>query len=335
MSILDELLTRAKNPDQIIVLADGTDERSIRAAEVMVAKGFGSVVLIGAMELISSVLGDRHPSILIADPLKDPHLPKLAEQFQDIMATRGKECSSELALERAQNPLYYAALLLRAKRATCVVAGSLSSTADVLRGGIQVLGTAAGISTVSSYFLMVPKEPTFGDFFLWSDCGVVPQPNPEQLADIAICTADTMRTTFGREPKVALLSFSTHGSAKHADVDKVRETLSLVRQRRPDLAGCIDGELQFDAALVPAVAARKVRDKGSPVAGKANIFIFPDLDAGNIAYKVAERLGGVRAIGPVVQGLALPYFDLSRGCSVEDIVYAAALGCVAGRSEHG
>jgi phosphate acetyltransferase len=215
-------------------------------------------------------------------------------------------------------PLFFAAMMLRNGQAAGAVAGSLSPAADVMRAAIQVVGVAKGMKAVSSSFVMVMPD---GHEFTFGDCAVIPNPDAEQLASIAVSSAKTHQRLVGSEPMVAMLSFSTKGSAKHEDADKVIAATQLVKTMDPELN--VDGELQFDAALVEAIGAKKA--PGSPVAGKANVFIFPDLDAGNIGYKITQRLANAEAIGPVVQGLAKPYNDLSRGCSVEDIVNVACI----------
>jgi phosphate acetyltransferase len=228
----------------------------------------------------------------------------------------------EQARETMKRDLFFAAMMLREGLVDGSVAGSFASTADVMKAGIQIVGMPEGISIVSSFFLMLFKDRTFS----FADCAVVPNPDAEQLADIAISTADNHKKLTGEEPLVAMLSFSTKGSATHELVDKVIKATELVKSKRPDLQ--VDGELQFDAAIIESIGKRKAPN--STVAGKANVLIFPDLNAGNIGYKIAERLGGAQAVGPMVQGLRKPFFDLSRGCSVDDIVNTTAINVLMG-----
>jgi len=280
-------------------------------------------LLIGNEKDVRKKAGDAGANlngVEVVDPENHENAERYAKTFYEMRKSKGM--TSAQAVETMKHPLFFGAMMLKDGLADGSVAGSLSTTGDVLRAGIQVIGMQEGISIVSSFFLIIFPHKVY----TFADCGVVPNPNAEQLADIAITTAGNHQKLVGEEPLVAMLSFSTKGSAKHEMIDKVVQATEIAKKKSPHLK--IDGELQLDAAIVPDVAKRKA--PASSVAGNANVLIFPDLNAGNIGYKMAQRLGGADALGPIVQGLKKPAFDLSRGCSVQDIVNVVAINCVMG-----
>lgn len=298
-----------------VVFPDALDERAIAAAARLVDERLAQPVLLGNPFAIRNLCRAKGLG-LARVPAIDPERSGQRERYADLLLSRVAErgMKRDDLLQHLADPLWYGAAMVAAGDADYCVAGNLSSTSAVLRAALNAIGLADGNKTVSSIFFMI--APGGGHALGFADCGVVPDPNPEQLADITVSTAASYRQVTGCDPAVGLLSFSSRGSAKHPAVEKVRAAVQLVKQRCPDLV--IDGELQFDAAYVPSVAMKKVPD--SPLAGAANVFVFPSLEAGNIGYKIAERMGGYTAVGPMIQGLRLPMHDLSRGCSVEDII---------------
>lgn len=321
LELINEIKDKAKALRKTIVLPESHDERVLKAARILTNENTVSVITLGNEEIIrtdAKKLDVDLTGVRIIDPLKSDKLSDFTNIFFNLRKHKG--ITIEQARERVTKDLFFGAMMVREGMADGSVAGSTASTGDVMRAGIQCVGMPQGISIVSSFFLMLFTNNTLS----FADCAVVPNPDAIQLADIAISTADNHRKLTDQEPLIAMLSFSTKGSASHELIDKVIEATNIVKEKRPDLKA--DGELQFDAALLENIGNKKA--PGSPVAGKANVMIFPDLNAGNIGYKIAQRLGGGEAIGPLVQGLNKPCFDLSRGCSVDDIVNTASFAAV-------
>lgn len=310
MDIIQQIRNRAKSRIKKIVLPRSSDERVIKAAEFLASHNLCEVILVKNE-------GAKIPaSLQVVDPKTDTRAKAYAQALYEKRSHKG--LTLQQAQEQIQDPLYFAAAMVDAGDADGCVAGSVSSTGDVLRAALQTIGLKKGSIAVSSTFLMSFDD---GRVYTYADCAVIPYPSARQLATIAQDSANTHFNITGETPKLAMLSFSTKGSAEHEAVHLVREAYELVKKQQPALA--IDGELQFDAAVIEEIGKRKA--PGSPVAGKANVFIFPNLDAGNIAYKITERLAGATATGPIIQGLARPMMDLSRGCSWEDIVNTACV----------
>ncbi|MDD2709596.1 MAG: phosphate acetyltransferase [Verrucomicrobiae bacterium] len=327
MSFADELVIRAKKLNKTVVLPETEDERTLLAADRLVREKICRVVLVGNPSKITAdakKAGANLSGCDILDPADDKESLPLADKLCELRKDKGM--TPEKARELIRDYLYFGTMLLKVGRVDGYVAGATHTTGDNLRPALQIIKAAPGLKTVSSFFLMVFPEPKWGEkgVLLYSDSGMVEMPTAEQLADIAVSSARTFRQLVDAEPRVAMLSYSTKGSAKSKDTEKVVKATELAKKMAPDVV--IDGEMQADAALIPGIGERKC--KGSPVAGRANCLIFPDLDAGNISYKLTERIGGAQALGPLVQGMAKPAHDLSRGCSVDDIVKVSAIAAI-------
>lgn len=327
MSILQQLNDKAKQLKKRVVYPEGEEPRTILAAKRIVEEGIASVTLIGKKEKIAALAkehGLKLDNCKTSDPNQSDLFPDFANEYFKLREKKG--ITHEQAEQTIKHPLFWGAMMVRKNMADGSVAGAINTTGDVIRAGIQVVGLAQGITAVSSFFMMVVPE-FLGEkdkVFFFADSAVIPNPTVEQLGSIAVATSRSYRALIGQEARVGMLSFSTKGSAEHADVDKVRAGLNVAKQIDPKLI--IDGELQVDAAIIPKIQQSKA--PGSPVEGRANVLIFPDLDAGNIAYKLVQRLAKAEAIGPIVQGLAKPVNDLSRGCTADDIVNVTAIAMI-------
>ena len=327
MALIDQIIARAKSNKQRIVLPESLEERTITAADKALADGLAEIILIGNREEILAYAAKLGLKNIDKATIIDPETSEKTQDYINLLyeLRKAKGMTPEQAEKLVKtNPLYFGCLVIKSGDADGQISGALSTTGDTLRPALQIIKCAPGISCVSGAMLMITKAPQYGEegVLVIGDVAVTPMPDANQLAQIAVCTAQTAKSVAGfAEPKVAMLSFSTKGSAKHEVVDKVVEATRIAKELAPDLK--IDGELQADAALVPSVGAKKA--PGSEIAGKANVLVFPNLEVGNIGYKLVQRLGNADAIGPILQGIARPVNDLSRGCSVDDVYKMIAI----------
>ena len=325
MSLIEQLIQRAKADKQRIVLPEGTEERTLKAANQILTDGVADLILLGNVEEIQEKAREWGLGNISKATLIDPQNSEKSEEYAQMLfeLRKKKGMTIEEARKKVTDPLYYGCMIIKSGEADGQLAGARNTTGDVLRPALQIIKTAPGITCVSGAMLLLTHAPECGDngVLVMGDVAVTPVPDANQLAQIAICTARTAKAVAGIEPRVAMLSFSTHGSAKHEVVDKVVEATRIAHEMDPELL--LDGELQADAALVPSVGASKA--PGSPIAGKANVLVAPSLEVGNIGYKLVQRLGHATAVGPILQGIARPVNDLSRGCSIDDVYKMIAI----------
>jgi phosphate acetyltransferase len=326
MDLLQRMKDKAKSRQKKLVLPEGTDVRTLKAARIIVDDGLAASVTVLGKESelmkLAAQEGLHLDDIILTDPLSSHDIERYAHEFYELRKHKGM--TKEQAKAGITEPLRWGSMMLHLGDADAMVAGAENTTGDVLRAGLSIIGTRPGFNTASSHFILLTDNPSWGvdGAFIFSDCGVVPDPTPAQLADIALSAAQSCRDFLEAEPAVALLSFSTKGSGgDHPHVLKVREALAIIKKREPDLL--VDGEIQTDTALIPSVTDKKA--PGSPIRGKVNVMVFPDLDAGNIGVKLVQRIGKVNGFGPFLQGFAKPISDLSRGVSVDEIVNTCAL----------
>ena len=322
---LDRIKERAKTEKKTIVLAEGEELRTVQAADMVLKQGIANVILLGNEEKIKAhAVGLDISGAKIIDPEKAENLQDFANTFYEMRKAKGM--TPEKALETMKNTLYYGVMMVKQDLADGMVAGAVNATANVLRPSLQILKTAPGTKLVSAFFVMVVPDCEYGHHgtFIYADSGLNENPDADAVSEIAISSAASFKTLIEADPKIAMLSYSTYGSAKSELVDKMQLATKLAKEKRPDLD--LDGELQADAAIIPAIGQSKA--PGSTLAGHANVLVFPDLNCGNIAYKLTQRLARAEAYGPITQGIAKPVNDLSRGCSAEDIVGVVAITCV-------
>lgn len=327
MSFIDEIKEQAKTAIKTIVLPEATDIRTLEATDKIIKEGFAKIILIGDKEKITKIANENKLDIsgaTIEDPLTSEKYEEYAEYLYDLRKAKGM--TLEQAKELLKDPVYFGMIMIKKGEADGLVSGAAHSTADTLRPALQILKTKPGTKIVSTFNILVLPHKEYGEdgVLMFADCGLNPKPNSDELSEIAISSAESFKALVKKEPKVAMLSFSTYGSAKSEDVEKVQEATKIAKEKAPELL--VDGELQLDAAIVPSVGKSKA--PGSKVAGNANILVFPDLNAGNIGYKLTERLAKAEAYGPICQGIAKPVNDLSRGCKADDIVGAVAITCL-------
>ncbi len=325
MNLLDGIKSKAKKHNKRIVLPEGLEERTLKAADEILQEGIAQIILLGDPEAIKAEAAQFKLKNISRANIINPAAHERKDQYVKLMVElrKHKGLTKEEAEKLIEDPLYLATLMIKNGDADGEVAGAMNATGDVLRPAFQFVKTMPGISVVSGAFIMILKDGSFGEngILVFADCAVHPDPTDKELAEIAVATAKTTRAIAGFEPRVAMLSFSTKGSARHELVDKVINATRMAREMDPELK--IDGDLQADAAIIASIGAKKAPD--SEIAGNANVLVFPSLDAGNIAYKLVQRLAGAEAVGPVLQGMAAPINDLSRGCSVSDIVNLVAI----------
>ena len=325
MKLIDDIKEKARRLNKRIVLPESNEERTLIAADRVIEEGLAKIVLIRNREEILQLAGDLGLKNIGKAEIIDPVNNKMKDFYVDMMVDirKHKGLTREEANKLIEDPLYLSVLMIKNGDADGEVAGAANATGDVLRPAFQYVKTKPGISVVSGAFIMIHPDTSFGEngVMVFADCAVHPDPTDKELAEIAVATARTTQSILGIEPRVAMLSFSTKGSARHEMVDKVVSATKIAKDKAPDIQ--IDGELQVDAALIESIGMKKA--PGSGIAGRANVLVFPSLDAGNIAYKLVQRLGKAEAVGPVLQGMAAPINDLSRGCSVDDIVSLVAI----------